>query len=220
MLYFKSNQSTFVSFAVLAYCVSNHWVKSVQIRSYFWCLLSPNTGKCGPEITPFLDTFHPVNVKLLFLFCASFWIKWGSTLTLNRMDTQPTFHTTTWLPFQFFLLAKFLFKDTQREKAHSNKIPTFTRSMNINVWVVGRMSCLLEILIPNQNFQKKKKKKGSSYLQSLIGPFCTPHSICFNMASDRAVLHGNVALSISVISPKKQYSSFLKKLSVFRFFPS
>ena len=134
------------------------------------------------------------------------------------MDTQPTFYTTTWLPFQFFLLVKFLFKDTHREKAHSNKIPTLTRSMNIDVWVVGRMSSLLEILIPKQNFQKKKKR--SSYLQSLIGPFCTPHSICFNMASDRAVLHGNFALSISVISPKKQYSSFLKKLFVFRFFPS
>ena len=112
-------------------------------------------------------------------------VNWlGSTLTLNRMDTQPTFYTTTSLPFQCFLLAKFLFKDTHREKAHSDKIPTLTRSMNIDVWVVGRMSSLLEIFIPNQNFQKKKKKR-SSYLQSLIGPFCTPHSICFNMASDR-----------------------------------
>ena len=75
------------------------------------------------------------------------------------MDTQPTFYTTTWLPFQCFLLAKFLFKDTHREKAHSDKIPTLTRSMNIDVWVVGRMSSLLEILIPKQNFQKKKEKK-------------------------------------------------------------
>ena len=25
-------------------------------------MFSPNTGKCGPEITPYLDTFHVVNV--------------------------------------------------------------------------------------------------------------------------------------------------------------
>ena len=34
-----------------------HCVKSVQIRSYFWSVFSPNAGKYGPEITPYLDTF-------------------------------------------------------------------------------------------------------------------------------------------------------------------
>ena len=38
----------------------NKSVKSVQIRSYFWSVFSPNTGKYGPEITPYLDTFHAV----------------------------------------------------------------------------------------------------------------------------------------------------------------
>ena len=48
---------------LLEYCV-----KFVQIRSYFWSVFScirteysvfsPNTGKYGPEITPYLDTFH------------------------------------------------------------------------------------------------------------------------------------------------------------------
>ena len=47
-----------------------HCVKSLQIRSYFWSLFScirtnkeiyrVNTGKYGPEITPYLDTFHAV----------------------------------------------------------------------------------------------------------------------------------------------------------------
>ena len=40
-----------------------HYVKSVQIRSYFWFVFpvfSPNTGKYGPEIAPYLDTFHTV----------------------------------------------------------------------------------------------------------------------------------------------------------------
>ena len=52
-----------------------HCVKSVQIRSFFWSVFSrirteygemrtdlsvfsPNEGKCGPEKTPYLDTFH------------------------------------------------------------------------------------------------------------------------------------------------------------------
>ena len=44
-------------------------VRSVQIRSNFWSVFSriwteyvfsPNTGKYGPEITPYLDTFHAV----------------------------------------------------------------------------------------------------------------------------------------------------------------
>ena len=50
------------------YICSYHCVKSVQIRSYFWSVFSyipisvfnPNTGKYGPEITPYLDTFHAV----------------------------------------------------------------------------------------------------------------------------------------------------------------
>ena len=51
-------------------------VKSVQIRSYFWSetflysdwirRFSPNTGKYGPEITPYLDTFHAVNLRIQF----------------------------------------------------------------------------------------------------------------------------------------------------------
>ena len=40
-----------------------HYVKSIQIQSYFWFVFpvfSPNTGKYGPEIAPYLDTFHTV----------------------------------------------------------------------------------------------------------------------------------------------------------------
>ena len=58
-----------------------HYLKSVQIQSYFLSVVpvfglkteiqssariqsvfSPNTGKYGPEITPYLDTFHAVKV--------------------------------------------------------------------------------------------------------------------------------------------------------------
>ena len=47
--------------------VKTHCVKSVQIRSYFWSVFNPNTGKYGPEITPYLDTFHAVSIDC-FLF--------------------------------------------------------------------------------------------------------------------------------------------------------
>ena len=53
----------------------NHCVNSVQIRSFFWsvfsciwpeCVFSPNTGKYGPEKTPYLDTFYAVSfLKLM-----------------------------------------------------------------------------------------------------------------------------------------------------------
>ena len=47
------------SFEVLIIALKNHCVKSVQIRNYF----IPNTGKCGTEITPYLDTLHAVNYR-------------------------------------------------------------------------------------------------------------------------------------------------------------
>ena len=42
---------------------SKHCVKSVQIRSFagpYFSVFSSNTGKYGPEKTPYLDTFHEV----------------------------------------------------------------------------------------------------------------------------------------------------------------
>ena len=50
-----------------------HCVKSVQIRSYFWSVFScirieygDLLRYYGPEITPYLDTFHAVLVLLNF----------------------------------------------------------------------------------------------------------------------------------------------------------
>ena len=52
--------------------------RSVQIQSYFcsvfsciWtiCIFSSNTGKCGPEITLYFDTFHAVSGMLPFHIC-------------------------------------------------------------------------------------------------------------------------------------------------------
>ena len=38
------------------------------MRPYF-SVFSPNTGKYGPEITPYLDTFHAVNSSMIIFIC-------------------------------------------------------------------------------------------------------------------------------------------------------
>lgn len=48
-------------------------------------------------------------------------------------------------------------------------------------------------------------------LSFVIGRFCTCHS---RLPFDREVLHGNDAFSVTELSNKKDYSSFLKKVSV------
>ena len=64
----KTQHLSYRSKPILATYHIYHCVKSVQIRSYFWSVFScirteygsPNTEKYGPEITPYLDTFHAV----------------------------------------------------------------------------------------------------------------------------------------------------------------
>ena len=37
-------------------------MESVHIRSFFWSVFFPNTGKYGTEKTPYLDTYHAVKI--------------------------------------------------------------------------------------------------------------------------------------------------------------
>ena len=71
-----SQKTVCLSYLWIQHLATLHSLKSVQIRSYFWSvfscirteygdllrksLFSPNTGKHGPEITLYLDTFHAV----------------------------------------------------------------------------------------------------------------------------------------------------------------
>ena len=48
------------SFRSFPYWYGWHWVKSVQIRSFFWSVLSRTWAEYGQEKTPYLDTFHVV----------------------------------------------------------------------------------------------------------------------------------------------------------------
>ena len=46
-------------------------MKSVQMRSFFWYAffcIGTDTGKCGPEKTPYLDTFYAVKVNRIFRY--------------------------------------------------------------------------------------------------------------------------------------------------------
>ena len=57
----NSSREKIEKWSIIIICVHNiHCVKSVQIRSYFCSVFSPNTGKFGPEITLHLDNFHAV----------------------------------------------------------------------------------------------------------------------------------------------------------------
>ena len=59
-----------------------HCAKYVQIRIFFWSEFSPNTGKYGPQKTPYLDTFYAVpdtlsynNIKIEFSNVILIWDK-------------------------------------------------------------------------------------------------------------------------------------------------
>ena len=70
--------------------VGYHYVKSVQIRSVFWSVFSPNAGKYGPGKTPYLDTFHAAIVLKYSYFSRSYLL-----LTLSEK-----FHTKKNFAFQ------------------------------------------------------------------------------------------------------------------------
>ena len=43
-----------------------HCVKSVQIRSFFWSVFRPNTGKCGPEKISIWTLFTQCQFRSLY----------------------------------------------------------------------------------------------------------------------------------------------------------
>ena len=61
-----------------------------------------------------------------------------------------------------------------------------------------------------QNFRKNRIVTGKTQFV-VIDSFCTPHSL----ASGRAVLYGNGAVSILLLLTKKRYSNFFKRVYTF-----
>ena len=70
----------------------SHFVKSVQIRSFsgpYFPVFSPNTGKYGPEKTPYLDTFHAVSLVAIVL-CNTYFTH-SFLVHIQRKDFDPEF---------------------------------------------------------------------------------------------------------------------------------
>ena len=104
-------------------------------------------------------------------------------------------------------------KDTHREKAPSNKTPTLTKSINMDIQgLVHQINSLYEILKLKLNFRKKKIVTGKTSF-FIIGHFTFYLSYHWLLI---AVLYRNVAFSILVLSTKTRYSSFLKRVYVFQ----
>ena len=84
-----------------------------------------------------------------------------------------------------------LIKNTHREKAPSNKTPTLTKNINMDICVVGTSN---QLFIWGFWAERKLSKKWNSYWQNSIlcvllhSLFCTPHLFVLTLASDRAVL--------------------------------
>ena len=79
------------------------------------------------------------------------------------------------------LIQTLIFKDTQREKALSNKTPALTKSTNMDIWVVGTTNQLLRGSLTETKFEKNEVVSGKTPF-FLIGPFCTHHCFCLNIA--------------------------------------
>ena len=65
------------------------------------------------------------------------------------------------------------FKDTQREKAPSNKTPAFSKSINMDIRVVGTSN---QFFITGSYTENKLDTGKTPFF--VIGPCCTPHTIC------------------------------------------
>ena len=68
------------------------------------------------------------------------------------------------------------------KKAHSNKTPPLTKSMNLGIWVNDTFMLYKRLLYWNNTFKKKNNKviTGKTPL-FVIGPFRTAHSICLDI---------------------------------------
>ena len=71
--------------------------------------------------------------------------------------------------------------DIHREKAPSNRTPVLTKSMNMGIWVVGRLNQLFITDSLTETKFSKNKAVTSKTLFFVIGPFSTPHSIYLNI---------------------------------------
>ena len=109
------------------------------------------------------------------------------------------------------------FKDTHRRKAPTNKTPALTKSMNMDIRIVGTLN---QLFIRDSYTEIKFSKK----IKELVGKlrflwkvnFILPILFFLTLVFDSAVLYGNVAFSIDILSNESRHSSFFKKGLLFQ----
>ena len=86
----------------------------------------------------------------------------------------------------------------------------------MQIWTFGKLvhELIHEHLKLIQNFQKNEVVTGKN-LFFVIGPFWTHHSIGLNISFWYGSFAWNGAFSAIVLSTKKRYASFLKKMFIF-----
>ena len=80
--------------------LTTHYAKRVQIRSFFWSVFIPNTGKYGLEKTPYMDTFRAVIHKLKTIQDATFQLQIFRTTEEEKL--QWWCHQTQWSKFWWY----------------------------------------------------------------------------------------------------------------------
>ena len=74
---------------------------------------------------------------------------------------------------------EYIFKDIHRENTPWNKTQVPTKSMNVDIWVTGT---LIQLFIRGSTTQIEFPRKLCGITPFfLIGPFCTPHSMCLHI---------------------------------------
>ena len=101
------------------------------------------------------------------------------------------------------------------EKTLSNKTPALTKSTNIDGQLVHLINSLEAVLILKEYFQENKVVTDQTCCFSMSIVYF-PFYLSYRLASGRAVLYGNIAISILALWTKKQLPGFLKKVFVFQ----
>ena len=128
--------------------------------------------------------------------------KFRATQNFARARLYATVYHGVHLLFQHDLTA-LVIKGYLGENAPSNKNEARTKSMIMDIWVVGSLYALYirEHYTLIICFFKKNEVVSAKTPFLMLGTFCTPYSIC--------LFHFN---------PEKQNSSFLKAVFVFKMF--
>ena len=105
----------------------------------------------------------------------------------------------------------------------ASKTPRLSKSMNMDIWLVGAISTQLFIIgsSTETKFSEKKNVVTGKTLFSVIDPFCTAHSNCLNIGFwQSSFVCKCCILNLSTSSWKKGTLGFWKWFAFFRKFIS